>query len=367
MPDVLIFADTVRSPELRHEVPLAIPDPLVYVERDGARHVFVTSFEIPRLKGFGGLELAPLEELGLDELLAQGLRWHQLERELALRACQRLGVEQAVTPPAFPLDVADHLREHGVRLTPDAELFEQRRRAKNAAELAGVRRAQRAAERAMDAIRRGLREDDGVTCEDLRLAATRAFVDSGATAPDLVVVSHGPQTAIGHEPGFGPVEPGEPVVVDLFPQDPGSGCFADMTRTFCVGAAPGELAAYHRLCREALDRVYEAVRPGVTGAHLHRIACDVFEAAGFPTQLSKQPGQVLESGFYHSLGHGVGLQVHEPPYLGRGGQELVPGDVLAVEPGCYRKGFGGCRLEDLVLVTENGCEVLTEYPYDLTP
>ena len=93
----------------------------------------------------------------------------------------------------------------------------------------------------------------------------------------------------------------------------------------------------------------------------------MFEAAGYPTQLTKQPGTVLLDGFFHSLGHGVGLEVHEAPHLGQGGETLLEGDVLAVEPGCYRQGFGGVRLEDLVLVTADGCEVFTDYPYELAP
>jgi Xaa-Pro aminopeptidase len=140
-----------------------------------------------------------------------------------------------------------------------------------------------------------------------------------------------------------------------------------MTRTFCIGEVPEELLGYHRLCRDALDRVYASIRPGVSGAELHRFACATFEEAGQPTQLTKRPGEVLQSGFLHGLGHGVGLEVHERPYLGRNGEPLVAGDVLAVEPGCYRPGFGGCRLEDLVLVTEGGCELLTDYPYELLP
>ena len=141
-----------------------------------------------------------------------------------------------------------------------------------------------------------------------------------------------------------------------------------MTRTFCLGDPPAELAEYHLLCREALELVVPAIRPGVRGVELFGIACELFERHGYPTQRTKRPGHVLDEGFFHSLGHGVGLDVHEQPGLGRlGQQELVPGDVLAIEPGLYRKGFGGCRLEDLVLVTEDGCEVLADYPYDLSP
>ena len=76
---------------------------------------------------------------------------------------------------------------------------------------------------------------------------------------------------------------------------------------------------------------------------------------------------MLVDGFFHSLGHGVGLEVHEQPALGKVGEELLAGDVVTIEPGLYRRGFGGCRLEDLVLVTADGAENLTEYPYDLAP
>ena len=115
-------------------------------------------------------------------------------------------------------------------------------------------------------------------------------------------------------------------------------------------------------------RVLEATAPGVTGRELFDTACDVFEEAGEPTQRTKPEGETLSDGFFHSLGHGVGLEVHEEPALGLiGTDELVPGDVVAVEPGCYRKGYGGVRLEDLVLVTENGCEVITKFPYELRP
>jgi Xaa-Pro aminopeptidase len=167
--------------------------------------------------------------------------------------------------------------------------------------------------------------------------------------------------------GSGPIRVGEPITVDLWPRDVESGFHTDMTRTFVVGPVSDELADYHRLCLEAHERVIPAIRPGVTGRELHTIASEVVEAGGYPTQLSKKPGEVLLDGFFHGLGHGVGLDVHEDPQLDLSGGELVAGDVVAVEPGCYRQGYGGVRLENLVLVTEDGAEVLTSYPYALAP
>ena len=94
--------------------------------------------------------------------------------------------------------------------------------------------------------------------------------------------------------------------------------------------------------------------------------CDVYEAAGYRTQRTKTAGEVLDSGFFHGLGHGVGLEVHEGPYMGLlPGGPLLEGDVITLEPGCYDPAIGGVRLEDLVLVTADGCEVLTDFPYDL--
>jgi Xaa-Pro aminopeptidase len=368
VPDLLIYADTVRSPELRHEVPVAVPDPFLYAERNGSRYAFVGSLEIPRMQELDGLQAVPLDEIGMDELIAQGLSADELDRELVLRACRRVGIADAVAPRTFPLDVADHLRANGIRVRSEGKTFDLRRRVKTDSELDGIRRAQVSAEAAMDAIRSRLRKGGMVTCEDLRAEAMRAFTEAGTIVPDIVIVSHGAQTAVGHEPGFGQIEEGEPIVVDLYPQDPESGCYTDMTRTFCLGEPVEELVRYHGLVRQALDLAYEAIKPGVKGVDAHRAVCEFFQDEGFKTQLTKIPGEVLEEGFFHSLGHGVGLEVHEQPGLGRTGVEIVAGDVLAVEPGLYRPDFGGCRLEDTVLVTEDGIELLgSGYSYDLAP
>ena len=375
---VLIHADSIKSPDMRHAVPVPVPDPFLYVELESRRVAVVTAFEGPRIAAADpAIETMPPELFGIDELLAEGTPATQAILEVYTRACQQLGVTTALVPPDFPLELADHLRRNGVEVGVDRELFEARRRSKNAAEVEGLRRAQRACEAALDVARTLLREADAsgdvlrlegepLTCERIKIEIERVFSEHGCAA-DEFIVSHGAQTAIGHEMGSGPIAPNEPIVFDLFPRDRESGIYSDMTRTYVVGEPPEEIVRYHALCREALRRTTEATKPGVNGKELMRMCCDLFAAEGFATPLTKEPGEVLDSGFFHGLGHGVGLEVHEKPNLSRSGDDLVPGDVITLEPGLYRAGFGGVRLEDILLVTEDGAEVVTQYPYELVP
>lgn len=378
MTDVLIYGDTFRSPELRHELPLGIPDPLLYVERDGSRHVLTNSLEAPRLSEVDGLELHVWEDFGWDDLVGEGLDRAGIRDELLRRAVAAIGVRSAAVPETFPLHVADLLRASGLELRIDSRLFDDRRRVKNEAELAGIRRAQRAAGAGMDAVRDLLRRASGnadglevdgepLTSERIKLAIGAAFVAHGTSA-DEFIVSHGPQSAIGHHMGSGRIREGEPIVVDLWPRDAESACYADMTRTFVVGDVPPEIEEWHRLVLEALERGVSDVREGASGRAIYDGTCEVFEAANLPTGRTKKPGSPLDEGFFHGLGHGVGLEVHEQPNLGLTSKDtLRAGDVVTIEPGLYRPGLGGVRLEDLVLVAADGPENLTRYPYDLTP
>ena len=376
MPDVLIVADTVRSPELRHEVPLTVPDPFLYVEVAAKRIVVVSSLEAGRIRDLGtDLDVLTLEDVGVDDLLKRGLDSYAVERDLHLSACRTLGLEAAVTPNGFPLGQADYLRSQGIELTADQRFFDERRRVKTEQELAGIRRACRAVEAGVAVgveLLRGTSRANGVltlngeplTCERIRLEVERAFGEHGAAAEEFTV-SHGVQTAVGHDGGSGPISADDVVLFDLFPRDRESACYSDFTRTFSVGKPSDELAEYHRLAKEALDLAVAAVKPGVKGSDIHRLVCDFFHEHGHKTQLHKEDGEALRDGFFHATGHGVGLEVHERPGVGRVGSEpLVEGDVIALEPGLYRHGYGGVRLEDLILVTAGGAEVLTSFPYD---
>jgi Xaa-Pro aminopeptidase len=334
--------------------------------------------EATRLRELGLFEVHVHEELGFDELMESGLDYRELGAQLALRAVASLGLDRATVPDNFPVWLADRLRAEGVELAVDQELFDDRRRAKTEAQLAGMKRAQRAAEAAMDACRGLLRraeargdelllDGEQLTVERMKADMNVVFASHDTTA-DEYIVAPGAQGAVGHDMGSGAIRPGTPLVVDIFPRDNASAVYTDMTRTFVVGDVPDQVREWHRLCKEALDAAVAEIRAGVGARSVFDVTCDIFEAAGELTQRTKQPGEALVDGFFHGLGHGVGLEVHEAPGMGRlASKKLVAGDVVTVEPGLYRAGYGGVRLEDIVLVTENGAEVLTDYPYDLEP
>jgi Xaa-Pro aminopeptidase len=375
---LLLYGDTIRYPALRHEVPLEILDPLLFVDRGGEAFVMTSSLEVARIRRvLPEADVVTTAELGFYDLVEQGMSGDEADWELVVRALRRWGIEEAVVAPDLPVAVADRLREKGVTIEVDARTVNERRRVKTPAELAGIRRAQRAAEAGMAAgeqLLRGAERSGGqlhhdgepLTAEQVRATIRAECAAAGAPAPPDIMVTSA-LSGGGHDPGSGPLPADLPIHIDLWPRDEESGCWADMSRTFVVGELTSAVAELRDVVREALEAVRAAARPGVTGRALYDISADIIERAGHPTQRTARPGETLMHGFYFSLGHGVGLDVHEPPELGLAGhEELVAGDVVAIEPGVEGlESIGGVGFEDLLLITRDGSETLTDYPYDL--
>jgi Xaa-Pro aminopeptidase len=363
----LLHGSTDLDFDLFHAVPVSITDPFLYVETGGRRIAILTPLDAENVRATG-VEVLDPGQFGRDELIAQRLPVEAVETELCVRVCRELGVRAAAVPFRFPLAVADALRASGVELEVDHAEFVARRRVKTPAELEGIRRAQAAADAAMVAAAGMVRElPDGLTCEQVRATIIATFEQHGCEAPFAPIVGHGAQTASAHDDGSGPIAAGEPVIVDIAPRDRASRCWTDMTRTWIAGGGEPEeeLARYHELTRESLAACYALIRDGADGRAVFDAACEPYERAGQPTLRTKRPGAPLADGFYHGLGHGIGLDVHERPNVGRTSDVLVAGDVMVIEPGCYRQGYGGCRLEEALVVTRDGHERLTTFPYDL--
>jgi Xaa-Pro aminopeptidase len=375
--DLLIHGSTLGSATMRHEVPARVLDPFLYGEHDGRQFAVLPVIDAPNVPP--GIEILDPFELGVLDLIGAGLDRESALAQVCVRAVASVGLVSAVVPREFPLFVAEALRAAGVSLSVDGAFFDARRRRKNDAELAGIRRASEAAVVGMATaasllagadVRDGLLIIEGEVATSERIAAAvRAAVSALDCRLDDLIVAGGAQGAVGHDQGSGPLHAGSPVVVDLWPEDRASGCWSDMTRTFVVGEPSDDVIRWHNLALDALHRSVDVIAPGVTGREVWEVACDVFEAAGEPTQRSSEGWpSPLRDGFFFSLGHGVGLETHEAPGLGPSGREpLVAGDVLAVEPGTGRHGVGAARVEDLYLVLEDGVELLTPFPHELDP
>jgi Xaa-Pro aminopeptidase len=244
------------------------------------------------------------------------------------------------------------LGEGGVDLVPTAGLVESLRAVKDDDEIDAMRRAAALSDEILEALSK--ERFTGRTERELVWWLERSFRDAGAEGVSFPTVVAGGETgAAPHAiPGDRAVEPGNFVTVDL-------GCIldgycSDCTRTFSTGNAPERLVEAYATCLEAQLAGLAAVRPGVAGRDADAASREPIEAAG------------LGWAYGHGMGHGVGLEVHEAPVLRPESKDVLqPGNMVTVEPGIYFPGEGGMRIEDLVLVTADGCERLTQFPKEL--
>jgi Xaa-Pro aminopeptidase len=182
-------------------------------------------------------------------------------------------------------------------------------------------------------------------------------------AAEGTITAGGAQAADPHERGHGPLKTGESIILDIFPVDKTSRYYSDMTRTFVKGEPGEELQKMYDAVLESQEAALAMIRAGVNGRDVHKKVSDILHEAGYETLVHDQkPGEPLQRGFIHGTGHGVGLEIHEAPRVSIADEELISGDVVTIEPGLYYPEIGGVRIEDLVVVTEDGCRNLTEFP-----
>lgn len=364
---ILMIGDTVSSADIRHILPVKAPDPVICFEHADRYVVYVNSLDAPLFADIPGADVVSFDTL------AETVSWDPVDffayfSELAVLACRDQHVDSVTVSPQFPFAVAQSLLASGISVNVDARVIMERRRVKTPLELEGARRAVRAVEAAWDGIREVLQSPGPTTSEELHARVVTELAAFDAIPYDIIIVPHGEQTATGHHGGAGVISAGEPIIADLIAKDRETGMYADLTRTFCVGDPPAELSNYFELCSSALSAAIEAIAPGVAARELDDVVSTFFEQAGQPTERATGYGKKMDHGFYGGLGHGVGLEVHEPPLLKHEADlPLLEGEVLCVEPALYRAGFGGCRLEDMILVTSNGAERLSTYEYALAP
>jgi len=345
------------------------PDPFVALYDGADVHLLVSGLEYGRAETESRADtVARLGDYDYQERAARdGPKEARLDVIAAFLADH--GVGATLVPGSFPTGTADGLRERDVGVAVErSDVITGIRSVKTDEEIDHVRTAQRANEAAMARaeelianadVRDGVlyRDDEPLTSEFVTQEIEIELLRNGC-ALDETIVAGGADAADPHDRGSGPLPADEPIVVDIFPRDKETEYHADMTRTFLRGEPTEEVRERYDATLDAQNAALDAVEAGVTGKAVHDAVCDIYEDAGYPT-LRSDPS--TEVGYIHGTGHGIGLDVHEQPTLNPTGEELQAGQIVTVEPGLYDPDVGGIRIEDLVVVTEDGCENLTDY------
>jgi Xaa-Pro aminopeptidase len=375
--NLLVIGAPEHNADAYHLSGFLAPDPVICLRVAGKTYLAVSSLEYGRAE----------KEAPVDRLLSHDeLEIMRLARELksgpkayaaaVTNLLDELGALNSplVVPADFGVVYADELRARGVTLTPNGKVFDGLRRAKTEEEISHIQKTQEAIEAAC-AHAVGILEEAGVsedgtlewggetlTSERLRGEIDVELLRRGCAA-DGTIVAGGPQGADPHERGHGPLKAGESIIVDVFPVDLSTRYYSDMTRTFVKGEPGDGLLEMYDAVLESQEAALSMVKAGVNGKDIHNKVAEVLHAAGYKTNVHDQEeGKPLTEGFFHGTGHGVGLEIHEAPRVSLADDRLIAGDVISVEPGVYDPDVGGVRIEDLVVVTEDGCRNLTSFP-----
>jgi Xaa-Pro aminopeptidase len=366
---------------LYHRIRFSVGDPAALVEvpkQGGGREavLIIRDIEMERARKHARADrvacpadFAPIGGLSGDREIATA--------QATAECLRRAGVKRVVADRSLPFIFAHEIAQAGIDINCDTDMGVMERRAKDEQEIAWLREAQRITEQAMqmaceavagaDAGGDGvlLHEGESFTAECLRAMVDVFLLERGYTNPPSIIAG-GPEGGDCHNIGAGPLRTGQPVIIDIFPCSRETLYSGDCTRTVVHGDIPEEIAKMHATVVEAKAAAIGATRAGATGEAVHEATAKVITSHGYSMGLPPENAHDTYCGMVHGTGHGVGLDVHEPPLLDKGGPELVVGDILTIEPGLYSKALGGIRVEDMVLVTASGCDSFNTLPEGLT-
>ncbi len=364
----LIIADSEKNANLYYATRFLAPDPFIFLQINGRTLLVMSDLEVDRAKA----------QARVDEVLSYSALARPMKRSAAADPAMmdvvaellRARAVKAVDVPAdFGLAYADALRTRGYAVTPVPEPFFPQRMVKSDEEIAHLTESLRITEEALamaiELIRNAEIATDGtlqlggkpLTVELLRKAMHLTMMERGCLAQHTIVAP-GVQAVDPHHEGSGPLRANEPIVLDVFPQHATHRYFADITRTVVKGTASEKVRRMFHAVKDGQDIAFRMIKDGVDGSAVHRAITEFFDRQGFKT--GEHGGRM--QGFFHGTGHGVGLEIHEPPRVSAKPDILKAGMVVTVEPGLYYLDAGGMRIEDMVVVRPDGCEVLTQAP-----
>lgn len=355
----MIFASSNKDSDMFYATKVGIHDPFFYLDTGKRQYVFLDHREIEVFREKNKNNL--IEAVLLNPFLAQaGSDSGKLAR-LLLKEYGMLKNKIKV-PTNFPLDMADYLRKYEIKIIPQKSLFPERE-SKNKIEIDFVRENTQRLCRAFDRVEEILKQSNikkdeikyknkTLTSEFLKKEIELTLLENNLFDTEGMIVSCGAQSAIPHHNGSGILRPNQPIICDIFPKSRENNYYSDMTRTYVKGQASEEIKNMYVAVLEAQEKAISSVKPGVTGREIYQICVNIFLKKGF---------HVGDKGFVHGTGHGLGLEIHEEPYLNKYSQAVLrEGQIFSIEPGLYYPEIGGVRIEDLVVVTKNGCENLTK-------
>jgi len=363
----LIYASSSKNSDMFYAVRLPIPDPFFYLDMGEKKYVFLDQREYGVFREHNtnpDIELVSVNPLYQEA--KECTDQTSIANRLAYRVLEKYGLKDCIieVPTSFPLDMADYLRSKGIVLIHSQHFFPERL-IKNTDEIAAIReallRTQQAFLTVENILDNALIEADVVvykdvplTSEFLRKQAERILFEHDMINVEGMIISCGAHAAIPHHQGAGPIRPHQTIVCDIFPRQRASGYFADMTRTYVKGTPSDQLQAMYDAVVSAQIQAMNTVSPGTPLSTPHQKCVDLFLDRGY---------HVGDQGFTHSTGHGLGIDIHEAPYVSQNSKNVFePGHVVTIEPGLYYPQLGGVRIEDVVVVTKDGFENLTRYP-----